>query len=115
MEEKRGGESRRGKGQGARGVGAGTGRGRGGQRRGRGAEQGQSVGGDGGGGGAHRLEDEHAIVRAQQLSDQQLEELLLDTASINAVLPNEVDPQGLEHIPGLLPGYLIQGILQHLN
>ncbi len=71
--------------------------------------------GEGGGGGAHRLEDEHAIVRAQQLSDQQLEELLLHAASINAVLPDEVDPQGLEHIPGLLPGYLIQSVLHHLN
>lgn len=68
-----------------------------------------------GGGGAHRLEDEHAIVRAQQLGDQQLEELLLHAASIDAVLPNEVDPQGLEHIPGLLPGYLIQGVLHHLS
>ena len=69
----------------------------------------------GGVGGAYRLEDEHAVVRAQQLSDQQLEELLLHATSINAVLPNEVDSQGLEHIPGLLPGYLIQGILHHLN
>ena len=71
--------------------------------------------GGGGGEGAHRLEDEHAIVRAQQLSDQQLEELLLHAASIDAVLPDEVDPQGLEHVPGLLPGYLIQSILHHLN
>ena len=68
-----------------------------------------------GGEGAHRLEDEHAIVGAQQLSDQQLEELLLDAASIDAVLSDEVHPQGLEHIPGLLPGYLIQSILHHLN
>ncbi len=55
----------------------------------------------------YRLEDEHAIVRAQQLGDQQLEELLLDPTSIDAILPNEVHPQGLEHISGLLPGYLI--------
>lgn len=55
----------------------------------------------------HRLEYEHAIVWAQQLGDQQLEELFLDPTSVNAVLPNEVHPQGLENIPGLLPGYLI--------
>ncbi len=96
MDEKRGGKGRGGEGCGRRGKG--------------GAGE-----GGGGGGGAHRLEDEHAIVRAQQLSDQQLEELLLHAASINAVLPDEVDPQGLEHIPGLLPGYLIQSVLHHLN
>lgn len=45
---------------------------------------------------AYRLEDEHAIVGAKQLCDKQLEELLLHTASINAILPNEVYPQGLE-------------------
>lgn len=55
----------------------------------------------------HRLKDEHAIVRAQQLGDQELEELFLDPTSIDAILPNEVHPQGLEDIPGLLPGYLI--------
>ena len=106
LEETRGGKGRRGEGHASRGKG-------GGQRRSKGG--GQWGGEGGGGGGAHWLEDEHAIVRAQQLSDQQLEELLLDAASINAVLPNEVDPQGLEHIPGLLPGYLIQSILHHIN
>lgn len=61
---------------------------------------------------AHRLVYEHAIVRIEQLSDQQLEELLLDPSSINAVLPNEVNPQRLEQVPGRLPRNLVQGILQ---
>ena len=64
---------------------------------------------------SYRLEDEHAIVRAQQLSDQQLEELLLDSSSVDAVLPDEVHPKGLEHVPGLLPRYLIQRILHHMT
>jgi hypothetical protein len=63
---------------------------------------------------ADRLEDEHAIVWGEQLSDQQLEELLLDPARIYAVLANEVHAQRLEQIPGSLPRYLVQGILpQH--
>ena len=61
---------------------------------------------------AHRLVYEHAIVRIEQLSDQQLEELLLDPSCINAILPNEVHPQRLEQVPCRLTRNLIQGILQ---
>ena len=64
---------------------------------------------------SYRLENEHAVVRAEQLGDQQLEELLLHSTSVDAVLPNEVHPQGLEHIPGLLPCYLIKSILHHVD
>lgn len=59
----------------------------------------------------HWLEDEHAIVRTQQLGDKELEELLLDPPSIDAVLANEVHSQGLEQVACSLPGDLIQGIL----
>ena len=41
---------------------------------------------------AHRLEDQHAIVRGQQLGHEELEELLLDAARVDAVLADEVHP-----------------------
>ena len=59
----------------------------------------------------YRLEDEHAVIGAQQLCDQQLEELLLHAPRIDSILPYEVHSQGLQQIPGPLPRYLIQRIL----
>lgn len=44
------------------------------------------------------LVDQHAIIWAEQLPNQQLEELLLDTPGINALLANEMNTQGLEQI-----------------
>lgn len=59
----------------------------------------------------HRLKDEHAVVGAQQLRQQQLEELLLQAAGVNARLPDEVHPQRLEQVPWPLPCDLVQRIL----
>lgn len=61
---------------------------------------------------AHRLEDEHAVVGAQQLRQQQLEKLLLQAAGVDARLPDEVHPQRLEQVPRPLPRDLVQRILQ---
>ena len=64
---------------------------------------------------AHRLEDEHAVVRAQQLRQQQLEELLFQAAGVDAGLPDEVHPQRLEQVPGALPRNLVQRVLQRVG
>ncbi len=60
----------------------------------------------------HRLEDEHAVVGAQQLRQQQLEELLLQAASVDASLLDEVHPQRLKQVLRPLPRYLVQRVLQ---
>jgi hypothetical protein len=57
---------------------------------------------------------EHAIVGGQQLRHQQLEELLLYTPSINALLANEVHPQGFEQITLQLPADLREGVLHQM-
>ena len=59
----------------------------------------------------HLLEDEHAVVRAEQLGDEELEELLLHAARVDAVLPNEVHAQRFEEVPRPLPCDLVQGVL----
>ncbi len=61
---------------------------------------------------AHRLEDEHAVVGVQQLGDEELEELLLDAARVNALLADEVHAQRLEQVLRPLPRYLVQRVLQ---
>lgn len=58
-------------------------------------------------------EDQHPIVWTEQFCDEQLEELLLDTAGIYSILPNEVDSKWLVQIVRPLPRNLIQGILYH--
>ena len=60
----------------------------------------------------HRLEDEHAVVRVQQLGDQQLEELLLDAARVDALLADEVHAQRLEKVLRPLSRNLIQRVLR---
>ena len=57
------------------------------------------------------LEDEHAVVGAEQLGDEELEELLLYAARVDAVLADEVDAQRLEEVPRPLPRDLVQGVL----
>ena len=60
---------------------------------------------------AHRVLDEHAVVGAQQLGNEQLEELLLHAARIDALLPDKVHPQWLEQVSRPLPCDLVQRIL----
>lgn len=60
---------------------------------------------------AHWVLNEHAVVGAQKLSNQQLEELLLDAPCINAVLSDEMNPERLEEVLRPLPCNLIQSIL----
>lgn len=60
---------------------------------------------------AHRLEDKHAVVGGEQLGDQQLEELLLDPARIDAILADEMHAQRLEQVLWPLPRHLVQCIL----
>ena len=61
---------------------------------------------------AHRVLDEHAVVGAQQLGNQELEELLLHAARINALLADEVHPQRLEQVLWPLACDLIQRVLR---
>ena len=56
-------------------------------------------------------EDEHAVVGAEQLRHEQLEEFLLHAARIYAVLPDKVHAKGLVQVSGPLPGYFVQSIL----
>lgn len=61
-------------------------------------------------GGAH----EEAVIRAQELGDKELEELLLDAARVDALLADKVHAQRLEEVLFELPRDLVHGIFHQV-
>mmetsp|Transcript_147 Transcript_147/g.399 ORF Transcript_147/g.399 Transcript_147/m.399 type:complete len:713 (+) Transcript_147:1695-3833(+) len=58
--------------------------------------------------------DEHAVVRLEDLGEEQLEKLLLHPPRVHALLADEVHAQRLEQVALPLPGHLLQRVLHQV-
>lgn len=64
---------------------------------------------------AGRTAHEQAVVGAEQLGDEELEELFFDAACIYALLADEVHPERLEEVLLQLPRELVHRILDEVR